>query len=144
MVTIFDSSALIAAFVESHPKHKAAFTWLKQAKSKEFRYVVASHSIAEVYSVLTSAPFKPRISTSAARKLIEENITSDAKIISLSGQDYFQVIERMDQLGLKGGIVYDALVVECARKSKSKEILTSNTKDFIRLLPDDSIRIITL
>lgn len=144
MGTIFDSTALIAACVEAHPKHSSALSWLKRAKNKEIEYVVAAHSILEVYSVLTGAPFKPRISPFTAKKLIEQNIKDDAKIISLSEEEYLRIIDNMVQLGLKGGIVYDAIIVECARKSKSGEIITSNTKDFSRLIPDDSIKIITL
>lgn len=141
---MFDSSALIAASIEAHPKHDAAISWLKRAKKKEIEYIVAAHSLAEVYSVLTSAPFKPRISPSTAQKLIEQNIRKDARIISLSAEEYFKIIERMIPLRLIGGVVYDAIIVECARKSKSKEIITANTKDFSRLIPDDSIKIITL
>ncbi len=144
MRTLFDSSVLVAACVEAHPKHQSALSWLKRAKNKEIEYIVAAHSLAEIYSVLTRAPFKPRIFPSIAQKLIEQNIKVDAKIISLSEREYFRVIKNMVQLGLKGGIVYDAIIVECARKSKSDEIITSNIKDFSRLIPDDSIKIVTL
>jgi predicted nucleic acid-binding protein len=135
---------LVAACVEAHPKHTSSLSWLKRAKNKEIEYIVSAHSLVEVYSVLTSAPFKPQISPATAKKLIEGNIKKAAKIISLSEKDYFRIIENMDKLGLKGGIVYDAIIVECARKSKSGEIITSNVKDFSRLIPDDSIKIIAL
>ena len=144
MGTVFDSSALIAACVEVHPKHHSAISWLKQAKNKEIEYIVAAHSLLEVYSVLTSAPFKPPVSPATAHQLIEQNIKRDAKIISLSEQEYFQVIDSMVRSGLRGGIAYDAIVVKCARKCKAKEIITSNIKDFSRLIPDDSIKIIAL
>ena len=144
MRTLFDSSALVAAFVEAHPKHISAISWLKRAKNKEIEYFVSAHSLAEVYSVLTSAPFKPRISPATAKKLIEQNIRREAKVVSLSEKEYFRIIDNMEKLGLKGGIVYDAIIVECARKSKSEGIITSNVKDFVRLIPDDSIKIIAL
>ena len=110
MRTLFDSSVLVAACVEAHPKHQSALSWLKRAKNKEIEYIVAAHSLAEIYSVLTRAPFKPRIFPSIAQKLIEQNIKVDAKIISLSEREYFRVIKNMVQLGLKGGIVYDCLL----------------------------------
>lgn len=144
MGTIFDTSALIAACIQVHPKHHSALSWLKRAKNKEIEYIVSAHSLLEVYSVLTGAPFKPRISPSTAKKLIDRNIREDAKIISLSEKEYFRIIEKMERLGLKGGIVYDGIVVECALKSKSSEIITCNTKDFSRLIPDESIKIIAL
>ncbi|MDZ7766238.1 MAG: PIN domain-containing protein [Melioribacteraceae bacterium] len=95
MKILFDSSVLIAAFVESHPKHKPAFSYLIRAKEKEFELFVASHSILEIYSVLTSAPFVPKISPQLATQLIENNIKHLAKIISLTDKDYFRIITRM-------------------------------------------------
>ncbi len=44
----------------------------------------------------------------------------------------------------KGGIVYDAIIVECALNSKVDEILTLNPIDFLRLTNDTSIRITTV
>lgn len=141
---IFDSSALIAACLEAHPKHSSASSWLRSAKRKEFEYIVSAHSLLEVYSVLTSAPFQPRILPATAKRLIDQNVISEAKIIFLTDREYIAVIEKTSESGLKGGIIYDAIVVECARKSHAEEILTSNTKDFSRLIPDESIKIITL
>ena len=141
---LFDSSVLVAACVASHPKHSEASLWLQRAINDETEYTVAAHSVAEVYSILTRAPFKPLITPLTATKLIEQNIKRKAEIVSLTGEEYFQVVERMNELGLRGGIIYDALIVRYAQKSVSAEIVTANTKDFSRLLPDNSIRIITL
>lgn len=130
MKVLFDSSVLIASFVLNHPKHTSAFAWLKRAKEKEFSFYVSAHSLLEVYSVLTSAPFVPKILSTAARKLIDENVKKIAKIISLNGAEYFEIIEEVTQLGLQGGIVYDALIAKCARKAKVEKLVTLNSKDF--------------
>ena len=140
MKILFDSSVLIAAFVESHPKHKPALSFLTKAKNKEFELFVSAHTILEVYSVLTSAPFKPRITAVIAKQLIENNIRSFAKIVYLSGKDYFVILEKMSSSGLIGGIVYDAIIVECALNSKVDEILTLNPKDFLRLTNESSTK----
>lgn len=140
MKILFDSSVLIAAFVEFHPKHKTALSFLAKAKNKEFELFVSAHSILEVYSVLTSAPFKPRITSVIAKQLIENNIRSFAKIVYLSDKDYFVIIEKMSSSGLIGGIVYDAIIVECALNSKVDEILTLNPKDFLRLTNESSTK----
>ena len=144
MKIFFDSSVLIAAFVESHPKHKSALSFLVKAKNREFKLFVSAHTILEVYSVLTSAPFRPKITSVIAKKLIENNINAIAKIIYLSDEDYFKIIEKMCASDFKGGIVYDAIIVECALNSKVDEILTLNPKDFLRLTNDTSIRITTV
>jgi predicted nucleic acid-binding protein len=141
---LFDSSVLIAAFVESHPKHKSALSFLIKAKNKEFQLLVSSHTILEIYSVLTSAPFKPKITPIIAKQLIENNIKNIARTIYLTDEDYFKIIEKMSNLNFSSGIVYDAIVVECALNAKVDEILTLNSKDFIRLTEKISIKIAAL
>ena len=141
MKILFDSSVLIAAFVESHPKHKSALLFLTKAKNGEFELIVSAHTILEIYSVLTSAPFKPKISPDIAKKLIENNIKRIAKISYISDRDCFKIIDKMCDADLKGGIVYDAIIVECALKSKVNEIITLNPKDFSRLSANNSLRI---
>ena len=144
MKILFDSSVLIAAFVESHPKHKSALSFLMKAKNKEFQLFVSSHSILEVYSVLTSAPFNPKITPNIAKQLIENNIKNIAKTIYLTGEDYFKIVEKMSNSNFSGGIIYDAIVVECALNAKVDEILTLNTKDFLRLTNEKSIKVSAL
>lgn len=133
MKILFDSSVLIAAFIEAHRKHKSALSALTKAKNKEFKLFVSAHSILEIYSVLTSAPFKPKITSVIAKQLIENNIKSFAKIVYLTDKDYFTILEKMSRSGLIGGIVYDAIILKCALNSKVDEILTLNSKDFLRL-----------
>ena len=144
MKILFDTSILIAAFVESHPKHKNALSFLIRAKNREFELFISAHTILEVYSVLTSAPFKPKITAEVAKKLIETNIKTIAKIIYLTDKDYFRVVKKMSNSNLIGGIVYDAIIVECALNSKVDEILTINSKDFLRLTKDNSLKISTV
>ena len=54
MKTLFDTSVIIAALVESHPMHGRAFPRLKQAKEKQFELFVASLTLAELYAVLST------------------------------------------------------------------------------------------
>lgn len=144
MKILFDSSVLIAAFVESHPKHKPALSFLMRAKKGEFQLLVSSHTILEIYSVLTSAPFKPKITPIIAKQLIENNIKSFAKIIYLTDKDYFEIVEKMSHSNLSGGIVYDAIIVECALKAKADEIVTLNSKDFLLLTTEIVMKMNTL
>ena len=144
MKILFDSSVLIAAFVESHPKHKSSLSFLLKAKDKEFELFVSAHSILEIYSVLTSAPFKPKITPTLAKQIIENNIKRIAEIVYLTDADYFKIIENMSNLNYSGGIVYDAIIVECALNAKVDEILTLNFKDFLRLTKEKSVNVRTL
>ncbi|MDP2303323.1 MAG: PIN domain-containing protein [Ignavibacteria bacterium] len=140
---LFDSSVLIAAFVESHPRHKSALSFLMKAKNKEFQLFVSSHTILEIYSVLTGAPFKPKITPIIAKQLIENNVKNIAKTIYLTDEDAFKIVDKMFDSNFSGGIIYDAIVVECALKAKVDEILTLNSKDFLRLTDKISIKVTT-
>ncbi len=144
MKVLFDSSIFIAAFVESHPKHEVALEYLLKAKNKEFGLIVSAHTILEVYSVLTGAPFKPKITPQTANRLIKNNIKKFSKVVHLSGREYYNLVIKMSDNQLEGGIVYDALIVECAINSKADEIVTINSKDFYRLTRDTSIKVITI
>jgi predicted nucleic acid-binding protein len=93
-----------------------------KAKNKEFELFVSSHTILEIYSVLTSAPFKPKITPIIAKQLIENNIKKIAKTICLTDEDYFKIVENMSNSNFSGGLVYDAIIVECALKAKVDQI----------------------
>ena len=47
----------------------------------------------------------------------------------------------MSALGLSGGVVYDALVAQAARKAQVDRLLTLNEADFRRVWPDAAARI---
>jgi predicted nucleic acid-binding protein len=50
----------------------------------------------------------------------------------------------MSNSNFSGGLVYDAIIVECALKAKVDEILTLNSKDFLRLTNELPIIVRTL
>ena len=136
MKILFDTSVIVSALIESHPSHERAFPWLKKARAKEYDLIVAAHTIAELYAVLSTLPIKPRISPLIARKLISENIETVGKIISLTPREYITVIKQISELGLAGGITYDALIAKVAQKANVEKLLTLNVDHFTRVWPD--------
>lgn len=60
MKILFDTSVLVAAIVEPHPQHAPAFRWLKRVRAKEFDMLIAGHTLAELYAVLTTYPYVRR------------------------------------------------------------------------------------
>ncbi len=98
--------------------------------------LVANHTIAELYAVLTTLPVRPRITPDTALRLILENVRKIARIVALSASEYEATIERLAELGLTGGIVYDALIARAAEKSRAERLLTLNTTDFERVWPE--------
>lgn len=133
MKVLLDTTVLVAGCIVSHPSHVPAFEWLKKAKSGGIEAVVAAHSILETFSVLTRAPFKPRIGPDEARMLITRNITSNSMVTALTALEYQKLIEELAARGFMGGIVYDGLILYCGGKAKAEKIITSNTADYIRL-----------
>jgi predicted nucleic acid-binding protein len=126
---LFDTSVLIAAIIEKHPNHEKAFYWLNEAIRGNIGFLISTHTLAELFSVLMGMPSSPKISPSQAKFLIEKN-TGTAKIIEINSKDYHNVISLLAELNLSGGIIYDALSAYSAEKAKADYILTFNENDF--------------
>jgi len=132
---LLDTSTLVAALVETHPNHALAFPWLQKAKAKAFTGFVASHSIAELYSILTTLPIRPRISPATAVQLLKRDVFDQLEAVSLSKEDYAAVIEHLSGLGISGGAIYDALILRAAITANVDQIVTFNADDFRRVYP---------
>ncbi len=143
MKVLFDTSILVAAMVEAHPRHEAALPWLAKARDGRVGYFVSAHSLAELFSVLTTLPTSPRPTPAIARRLIHENVERRARVVTLTRRDYSAVLRSLDELGLAGGIVYDALIARAARKAGVDRLLTLNPADFRRVWPDGAAIIVS-
>jgi predicted nucleic acid-binding protein len=133
MRVLLDTSVLVAAMVEDHPDHRQALPWLQQVNRGVHIGHVAAHSLAELYAILTRLPVQPRISPELAHHLIEQNVLSNCTIISLSDQDYIDILTHMSASAVSGGVIYDALILYAAIKVEIDQILTLNVKDFQRI-----------
>ena len=140
---LFDTSVLVAAMVVPHPMHEAARPWLKRAKLGQLTFLVAAHTLAETYSVLTALPLQPRISPAVANQLLAENIKPHAHVVTLNAAEYWSVVNKMVTLGLSGGAIYDALIAKAAQKGGADRLLTFNGKDFSRIWPEGAELLIT-
>lgn len=141
MRVFFDTSVLVAALLRQHPFHERALPWLARARRGELEFVVAAHTLLELYSVLTRMPLRPRISPSTAERLVLENVADGAELVALDGEDYRNVLRRAVQRGTTGGTVYDGLLAEAARKAGVDTLLTLNPRDFRRAWPEAGERI---
>ena len=143
MKVLFDTSVLVAAMVATHPAHHRAAPWLRKAKRGDIGFLVAMHTLAELYAVLTRLPTSPRISPAAALRLVEENIASRATIITLDAADYRSLLQRLADLAVTGGAVYDGLIARAAEKAEAERLLTLNAEHFRRVWPEGTERIAT-
>ena len=137
-IEFFDSNVLIAASLSNHVHHRASFARL--ASLRNGAGACASHSLAETYNTLTR-PNGYQLYPANAAQIIEE-ASQVFKIVSLTPKEMVQTIEQAAALGLSGPIIYDSLLMACARKIDAKWIYTFNVKHFIRVAPDLTKRII--
>ncbi|MDY7006476.1 MAG: hypothetical protein SWX82_21785 [Cyanobacteriota bacterium] len=71
---LFDTSVLVAALWTNYPKHSACISQLKKVKSGNIQGIICTHTLAELYSVLTRLPIKPAVFPQLAQQLIKENL----------------------------------------------------------------------
>jgi predicted nucleic acid-binding protein len=135
MKALFDTSVLVAAFEVSHPWHSICLPWLQRAQEKEIDGYLSTHTLAELYSVLTRLPVRPPISTEIAQRLIDENLSLFVAI-ELTADDYQQAIACMVKLNIPGGGIFDALIAQAALKAEVDILLTLNPNHFTRLGQD--------
>lgn len=121
--------------VSSHPQHETARFRVQQAQKGADTGIIAAHSLAEVYSILTRLPVQPRISPLAAHQLIQHNILGTFEIVTLTDVDYISLLNHLRAEGIAGGATYDALLLHAAWTSNVDQILTLNEKDFRRVYP---------
>ena len=125
-----DTTVLIAAAVSAHPRHDRAINALASNEC-----VVSAHGLLEAYAGLTTLPVRPRITVADAAAVIE-SFRERADVVVLSSAEYARVVADCAQLGLMGGVVYDALHAAAARKARAQRLLTFNTSDFLRVWPE--------
>ena len=130
MKAFFDSSVLVAAFYQAHVHHEASLAAIATASKKTA--FCAAHTLAEVYSVMTRLPVRPRISPDQGL-LFVDSIRERFSIVALSEKEVYEVIAAAAGQGVGGGKIYDAMILRCAEKSKAEAIFTWNLEDFRQL-----------
>ncbi len=100
-----------------------------------------AHSLGEAFSALTNMPLQPRVTPTEAAALIRNNIQHPFKLVTAQAEFYSKAIQTCADIGVFGGIVYDALLIECARSVRADRIYTFNRSHFLQLAPDLDDRI---
>ena len=140
MRDFFDTSVLVAAFRSPHIHHDASIRLLSAASPKHS--ACGLHTLAELYATMTALPVHPRILPEQAMLFVDE-VRMRLMTISLDDQEYLDTIRASSERGLTSGRIYDALLLCCARKSKTQYIYTWNVKHFQSTAPDLASRIRT-
>jgi len=59
---LFDTSVLVASILVNHEQHSACISWLIRVKRGEIQGYIGTHTLAELYAILSAFPAKPRLS----------------------------------------------------------------------------------
>jgi len=139
-VIFLDTSVLIAAALGSHERHRPSRELCNQCARQDT--AVSTHTIAELFHILTAVPPPLRLAPRDA-VLAVETFLQRLNPVTLSAEEYMETLRRTANLGHSGGMIYDALHLACARKIEAERIYTWNVKHFQMVAPDLAERIVT-
>ena len=132
MKVLYDTSVLLAALLVEHANHSLAFPQLELARRGMVQGCLSTHSLAELYSVMTRLPLPLRVVPDEAEAAIMD-LLDYLEPSPLLVAEYQQAIRQMVTLRLVGGVIFDAIIAQAALKAGVDQILTFNPKDFTRL-----------
>jgi predicted nucleic acid-binding protein len=135
----FDTFVLVASVREADQRYEASHKLLRQFAPQEAS--CAAHTLAELYASLTGMRPPHRLRPDQAA-LIVGQFRTNLDCISLTAEELYQAIHCTSTLKLPGGIIYDALLLACARKVQAERIYTWNVKHFQMVAPDLAERIV--
>ena len=128
MKVFFDTSVLVPLFQTTHAHHAVSYAVIQKHLSGPA--FCSAHTLAEVYSGLTSMPPPHRVSAERAMPFV-----TDLRA-QLTPVEVFKVICDLASSGVVGGAVYDGLIAQCALKAKADIIYSWNIRHFQRLGPE--------
>jgi predicted nucleic acid-binding protein len=102
---------------------------MEHRDSKGEKLLLAAHSLAETYAVLTRLPSPHRLRAADAISLIKVNWGRN-HIVHLTGRETWRVIDEAERRGLAGGQTYDALIAMTALKGGASTLVTWNLRNF--------------
>ncbi|MGH9482628.1 MAG: PIN domain-containing protein [Terriglobales bacterium] len=140
MTAFFDTSVLVAAFLEDHPRHDPSLD--VYSRFGQCEACCAAHSLAEVYATLTAMPGRWRLATHEVMLVLRE-VREHLTLVALEPPEYIQVLEDCAGRALASGAVYDALLGACALKAGAETVYTWDVGDFQRLGPQIASRVRT-
>ena len=137
-MTFVDTSVVVTASQPSDPNHGACVARLAAVEQRGGS--CALHSLSEVFAVLTRLPLPYGVPPEAALQIVQHT-SRRFSVVALTPDEHLAAIERFVGEGLTGAMVYDALVLACARKVKASKIYTLDLHHFRRIAPDLASRI---
>ena len=121
-----DTSVIVPALAERHFGHSVCAPLLQTDA------VTSTHALAESFTVLNGIfKYPNHVVTTALSRL--------AKIIAVEAitlDDYLRVLTEARARGITGGLIYDALHAQTARRLRVEKIFTYNVSNFEHVAAD--------
>ena len=134
-----DTSALVAAVSSWHEHHDRTCVEIERRERSNEQLVIAAHSLAETYAVLTRLPAPHRLRAADAIALIERN-WRDTLIMHLTGIEMWNALHEAQRRTLIGGQMYDVLIAVAALKAEASTIITWNVRHYEAFAPSIAVQ----
>ena len=136
----FDTSVLAPVYLSIHVHHGPSLALYSELSSGAG--YLSLHSLAELYNTLTKPATPGRMSPVHALDCLND-VKMRLSLVNLDGAEYLQAALGLASLNLGGPLIYDALLLQAARRVNAETIYTWNVRHFQRLAPDLASRIRT-
>jgi predicted nucleic acid-binding protein len=97
--------------------------------------VSCCHSLAETFNTLTGFFHVPN---ELAAEMVE-SLTMEMRFEAISQRDYLHVLREARRRGVQGGIIYDALHAQIARRLGVERIISYNLSNFRHVAPEIAV-----
>lgn len=139
MSVFLDTSVLVAAVRTADLRHAASNELIRKCLPDNAS--CAAHTLAEVYSNLTGMRPPHRFRPEQAMVVVD-GFRAKFRCVEITADEVLDTARGVANLGLMGGIIYDALLLTCARKVNADRIYTWNARHFQMVAPDLAGRIV--
>lgn len=124
-----DTGILVRGLLEDHPHYHLCEPLING------KAVSSCHTLAEVFNTLTGFF---QIPNEMASEMID-SLPGEMSFEVISQADYLEVIRNARKRGIQGGIIYDAIHAEVARRLRVEKIVTYNLSNFRHVAPEMEI-----
>lgn len=124
-----DTSVLVASLCDWHQHYRLSRNEIVERTDGGQELVLAAHSLAETYAVLTRLPGHYRLPPGTAIALLHKNWRK-TPTIHLDGREVWDALGEAQRQGATGGRMYDVLIAHCAIKAGAFALVTWNVRHF--------------
>jgi predicted nucleic acid-binding protein len=131
-----DTSVIVAGLLSWHGRHEAARQNLEAVLAVD-EVVLPVHVLLESYSVMTRLLAPHRLAPADAAELLEGTFRRPSRLAGIPANEMWGLVRALADRGVAGGAVYDAEILECARRAGATKVLALNPRHFERVATEE-------